>query len=123
MDKLRRSSDFYNKASKRLEKERIKLIPRQEEYVYGCKSYKEYESLCRTITESQQLSELSNFDKRGFNNYHVDHIISIMCGYKNKIDPNIIGNIKNLQMLHFTQNMAKGHNSYSYIPSCSHIIN
>lgn len=62
------------------------------------------------VTKKQPLETLENFDKRGRGNngYHVDHIVSVFDGFKNDIDPSIIGNIKNLRMLLGIENVSKG---------------
>lgn len=39
--------------------------------------------------------------------YQIDHIIPIIEGYNKKIDPKIMGNIKNLQILHWKCNLSK----------------
>jgi hypothetical protein len=43
--------------------------------------------------------------------YHIDHMYSILEGYKNKVSPLIIGNIENLQMIPWEQNLAKSSRS------------
>ena len=93
----------------------------QKKEKLNCTTFKEYEKIVREITKSQPLFLLKNFDKRGFNNYHVDHIISIFRGYKNNIYPEIIGNINNLQMITRDENMKKQHQCYSVIDACNHM--
>lgn len=39
--------------------------------------------------------------------YHIDHIYSIMNGYKNQISPLVIGNPSNLQMIPWKENLSK----------------
>ena len=39
--------------------------------------------------------------------YQIDHILSVKYGFENKIDPKVIGNIKNLQMLPWKENRYK----------------
>jgi hypothetical protein len=39
--------------------------------------------------------------------YHIDHIYSIMNGYKNNVSPLVIGGISNLQMLPWKENLSK----------------
>jgi len=45
--------------------------------------------------------------KRGHNKYHVDHIFSVMEGFRNKIPTEIIANPCNLQMLTEKENICK----------------
>lgn len=60
------------------------------------------------ITESQPISTLENFELRSFKGHHLDHIIPISYGYKNKIPPEKMGNIKNLQFIYWEENYKKG---------------
>lgn len=39
--------------------------------------------------------------------YHIDHVYSIMQGYINKVSPFVIGNIKNLKMIPWEENLEK----------------
>ena len=64
-------------------------------------------------TNKQPLHLLENYDKRGHlstkdDAYHLDHIIPISYGFENSIDPKIIGDISNLQMLPAMVNITKG---------------
>ena len=67
-------------------------------------------------TKQQQLHLLENYDKRSRldlneDAYHLDHIIPISYGFENKIDPSIIGDLTNLQMIPAIENIKKG-NTY-----------
>jgi len=64
------------------------------------------------ITNRQPLHILQNYEKRGkakkgTDNHQVDHIIPIIEGYKKNISPDIIGNIKNLRMMHWKENINR----------------
>jgi len=64
-------------------------------------------------TNKQPLHLLENYDKRGHlstkdDAYHLDHIMPISYGFENSIDPKIIGEISNLQMLPAMVNITKG---------------
>ena len=50
---------------------------------------------------------LENYDKRGKRGYHLDHMFSIFEGFKQNIDPSIVGHIKNLRMIPFKENLSK----------------
>lgn len=56
----------------------------------------------------ENKSRLENGDKRGFKQYHIDHIIPIAYGYKNNIPAETIAHIDNLRMLYHKENMIKG---------------
>lgn len=111
---LQRNAEFEKLRKKRLDF----LEPKIKAPV---KRYKDYERLVRELTEKQPLRNLSNIEKRGFNGYHLDHIISVYYGFKNNIEPNIIADIKNLQMIPRQENMDKHNNCYSVISACGHI--
>ena len=67
-----------------------------------------YYAMVWEVTESQPLYILENSDKRGWRNYHLDHIYPISMGFKEKISPEKIGNIKNLRFIPFEENIKKG---------------
>lgn len=74
--------------------------------------YRKYRGKVWTETNKQPISILENFNKRGRSGntgaYQLDHIISIKNGFDNKIEPCVIGNIVNLQMLTWEDNRKKG---------------
>jgi hypothetical protein len=72
------------------------------------KLWKKYRLLVWEITKSQNLKKLKDFDKRAFNGYHLDHKVSIWYGYKNKLNPKLIGSIDNLEFIPGKDNMRKG---------------
>ena len=67
-----------------------------------------YYAMVWEVTEQQPLYILENSDKRGWKNYHLDHIYPISMGYKDKIPSEKMGNIKNLRFIHYTENLDKG---------------
>jgi predicted transcriptional regulator len=67
-----------------------------------------YYAIVWEVTEQQPLYILENSDKRGWKNHHLDHIYPISMGYKEKIPPEKVGNIKNLRFIHYTENLDKG---------------
>ena len=67
-----------------------------------------YYAMVWEVTEQQPLHILENSDKRGWKGHHLDHIYPICMGYKDKISPEKIGNIKNLRFIHYTENLDKG---------------
>lgn len=72
-----------------------------KEYLNNLSKYEKYRSDVMKITYQQKISELPNYNKRGIsgidNAYHLDHKFSILEGFKQGIEPEIIGNIENLE--------------------------
>ena len=81
------------------------------DYLNSLSEFKEYKKKVTSITKKQPIYKLSNYGKRGVSgvngNYHLDHKYSILEGYKNKISPEIIGNIKNLEFIPWEENIKK----------------
>lgn len=71
-------------------------------------AWKAFKAEVWRLTELNDLSSLENFDKRGFKDYHVDHITSIWRAFKDGWTPEKCAHISNLQMLPFYENMKKG---------------
>lgn len=83
-------------------------IKKQINFEYKSSFWKEYRKKVWEETNKQDLKSLKNYELRGFKNYHLDHKISIFYGFKNNIDYKIIGNISNLKMIPYKENMIKG---------------
>ena len=69
-----------------------------------------YKSEVSKVTNSQNISSLKNYEKRGrieLNGYHLDHIFSVQNGFLNNIPPYIIGNITNLRFISGFENCSK----------------
>jgi len=83
-----------------------------EEYQTTLSDWEKYKNEVWRITNQQPLTLLENFDKRGQSGigdaYQIDHMYSILKGFKNQIPPALIGDIKNLQMLPWLENLQKG---------------
>jgi hypothetical protein len=75
------------------------------------KLWQKYRRLVWKITEKQNLRKLKDYNKRAFTGYHLDHKVSIWYGYKNKLDPQLIGSIDNLEFIPHRDNMRKGRRS------------
>lgn len=76
----------------------------REEYRSAVKKYrKEVEA----ITRKQPLYQLDNSDKRGRNRYHLDHILSVSFGFNSGLDPEVIGDIRNLRFIPYKTNLEK----------------
>ena len=76
------------------------------------REYQKYKGKVWTETNKQPIHILENFDKRAKSGvigaYQLDHIISIKFGFDNKISPDVIGNITNLRMVPWEENIKKG---------------
>jgi len=70
-------------------------------------SFKKYRRRVRYLTNKTIKTNHELFSNRG-KTFHVDHKVSVLYGYKNKIPPNIIANINNLELKHFVDNIRKG---------------
>jgi len=87
-----------------------------EEYEKLYPEKKQYQSEVRRLTFKQPLHLLKDYALWESNKglcgtdgaYQIDHIISIDEGYSNGIDPMVIANIKNLQILPWKENRNKG---------------
>ena len=60
------------------------------------------------ITNLQPLELLENYNRRGFKDYHLDHVLSIWEGFKRNIPASVVGHISNLRMIPHKQNTTKG---------------
>jgi hypothetical protein len=82
-----------------------------DEYLKIIDVYYKYELMVLKITRQQPINTLSNYNKRGNSGvdgaYHLDHKFSIIEGFKNNINPEIIGNIKNLEFIPWKENLNK----------------
>jgi len=85
-----------------------------EEFQKTLPEFKKYCKKVRCETNKQPLSELKNYEKRGGaknkNAYHLDHKYSITSGFRNNVCPKIIGNICNLEMIPWKENLTKSLN-------------
>jgi hypothetical protein len=84
-------------------KPELKEIPLCEKFLW-----RKYRNLVWKITEKQNIKKLDNYQLRAFKGYHLDHKVSIWYGYKNKLDPKLIGDIENLEFIPYRENMRKG---------------
>jgi len=83
-----------------------------EEYLEVLPAFKKYRSDVMKITNKQKIYKLVNFDRRGLCGvdgvYQLDHKFSILEGFKQGIEPEIIGDIKNLEFIPWEENLNKG---------------
>jgi transposase len=80
-------------------------------YLNEINEYYKYKLEVIKHTKKQPINTLLNFEKRGNSGvngaHHLDHKYSINEGFKNKISPNIIGNIINLEFIPWEENIRK----------------
>jgi len=85
-----------------------------EEYQANIPEFEKYRKQVWSITSKQPLEKLKNFEKRGRlgveGAFNIDHIYSIHKGFMTGIDPVIIGNIDNLRMIPWLENIKKHKN-------------
>jgi len=83
-----------------------------EEYQSTLSDWEKYKNEVWRVTNSQPLHLLENYDKRGASGkegaYQIDHMYSILKGFRNAVPPSLIGNIDNLQMIPWLENVKKG---------------
>ena len=61
----------------------------------------------KTYEEYKEVLNPDNLD-RGIHTNHIDHIYPVIEGWKNKIDPKLISNYKNLRLVNSYENLSKG---------------
>ena len=54
------------------------------------------------------VKNLPEFNSHDPNIYHIDHIVPCWYGFKNKIPPEVIASVMNLQVIPAQENMRKG---------------
>jgi len=69
-------------------------------------AFSRYQSLIRKLTNIN-AKNLELIHLRGFYTYHIDHKISIYFGFNNKISPEDIAHISNLEMTSMEYNLSK----------------
>lgn len=83
-----------------------------EAYMQDLDSRKKYYREVQKITRKQDISVLENYDKlRGLcgvdGAYQLDHIIPVSVGYQKNISAKVIGDISNLQIIPWKDNLLK----------------
>ncbi len=64
-----------------------------------------------TFNKNRKIIDPKNLKYKNSKEYHIDHIYSIYDGFINKINPNIISSVYNLQILTVDDNLSKGKRS------------
>lgn len=63
-----------------------------------------YRDEVRRLTELN-AHKVDGIEKRGWQEYHLDHIVPICYGFENKIPPKKMASLDNLQMLYWKENL------------------
>lgn len=74
--------------------------------------YMRYNKKVWSLTKTQPLHTLKNFDKRGKKTWHLDHIFPTSIAYVLDIPVELIGDIDNLTMLEASENIKKSNKIY-----------
>jgi len=82
------------------------------EYEQVLSEKKKYYNEVHKITKRQAIHTLEFHEnrgkaKKGTDNYQLDHIIPISEGFRDNIDPNIIGDISNLRFIPWKENILR----------------
>ena len=93
---------------------------------YELYKFKVLQITTQTLLEHKDI--LPNLEKRGRldlnkDAFHVDHKVSICSGYENKISPDIIGSIFNLEMIPARKNCSKGKKNSMSIEELINLFN
>lgn len=78
-----------------------------EKYKSRKEKFKAYKKRVWELTEKQPWQTLENSNLRGFNNYHIDHVLSIYEAFKRNLPPEVPAHISNLRMIPWEENMRK----------------
>lgn len=81
------------------------------DYLATLPEYEIYKKKVISLTNKQPIKTLLNYNKRGVSGidgaYQLDHKYSIVEGFKNKISPEIIANMNNLEFIPWLDNAKK----------------
>lgn len=81
---------------------------------YDLKSAEEYASYVRRKSDTNWKQAGLSSITRGRTAMHLDHKVPVMFGFKNKIPPDALADLENLQLLDFKQNISKSDKSPCY---------
>jgi hypothetical protein len=70
-------------------------------------AFQKYKAEVWSVTRKQPLHTLPNIEKRGRNEWDLDHIYSMWDGYHNDVPPEMIGDIRNLRVITASENRTK----------------
>lgn len=91
----------------------IKFGKSYDEYLEQLPDFIRYKKEVHKFTRKQPSYLLNNFNKRGLSgvhgSYHLDHKFTMYQGFKDNVCPYIVGNIINLEMLPYKDNISKNY--------------
>lgn len=92
-----------------------KLNLNYDEYIKKLPAFKKYKLNVIRLTKKQPINNLPNYNKRGRcgvdGAFQLDHKHSILEGFKNGVEPEIIANINNLEFIPWEENLNKSSKS------------
>lgn len=98
----------------RTKPDRNKLIEKYSlKYETNDVSFKSYSKHVRKLTEIVYKQNIDIIDPQRLRSkeYHLDHKVSVISGYANKIPAKIMADICNLEIIHSSKNYKKNYNS------------
>jgi len=92
--------------------DKFKIGMDYDTYLENLPAYDKYRNDVNKVTNEQPIEILDNCDKRGLcgvdGAYQLDHKFSILEGFKQGVEPEVIGNITNLGFIPWEDNLNKG---------------
>jgi hypothetical protein len=76
----------------------------------------------KTYEEYKDIINPNGLD-RGIHSNHIDHIFPVIEGWKNRIDPKVISNYKNLRLIDSYDNLSKGERTNISVDEFYEMIN
>jgi hypothetical protein len=101
-----RSQEWIDNKSRKAVDTRISKGQILPKCVFVADEYKLYKNLVSRFTKTNRFN-VPNIELRGKHTFHLDHIYPIIQGFLNKIPAELIGDLRNLQMLPAIENRQK----------------
>lgn len=75
---------------------------------YNLREYNSYATLVRNKSHTNWRNSNGKIIGSGHTGIHLDHRVPIIYGFKNRISPEVMSDLLNLQLLDYKENIAKG---------------
>lgn len=119
INKINKKKKKRKKRAKKKKRIVKKVMANNADVFKSAKSkWDRYRHRVKMLTEQNDLSVLTNYDKRGFRDYHLDHKVSVWYGFKNGIPEEEIAGIGNLRFIPCRENMDKNTDCYWDLFNC-----